>query len=207
MVLATTGLRRGEIMGLLWSDIGLNAGSLTVREPRVVVNYEVIGSDPKTEAGGRRIALDPATVAALKVWKREQAKERLLVGPSYVDSGLVFTLPDGSGIHPQRFSSWFGQRSKAAGLAKIRLHDVRHSYATAGLAAGVDIKVMSERLGHANVAITQDLYQHVLKEMDESAAATVAGVILGSGERAFPIRYPPRRVGRLHEERTQQSSR
>jgi integrase len=87
---------------------------------------------------------------------------------------------DGSGI-PQRFSAWFGQRAKAAALPPIRLHDVRHSYATPGLAAGVDVKVMSERLGHANVAIAQDLYQHVLKEMDESAAATVAAVILGNG--------------------------
>jgi integrase len=140
-------------------------------------------SDPKTEAGGRTIALDLATVAALKAWKRAQARGRLALGPGYVDSHLVFTRSDGSGIHPQRFSAWFGQRAKAAGLPRIRLHDVRHSYATAGLAAGVDVKVMSERLGHANVAITQDLYQHVLKEMDESAAATVAAVILGDGER------------------------
>jgi integrase len=81
----------------------------------------------------------------------------------------------------ERFSAWFGQRARKAGLPRIRLHDVRHSYATAGLRAGVDAKVMSERLGHANVAITQDLYQHVLKEMDESAALTVAAVILGTG--------------------------
>jgi integrase len=181
MLAATTGLRRGEIMGLRWADLDLKAGALTVAEPRVVVNYKIVESDPKTEAGGRTIALDPATVAVLKAWKRIQATERLAIGPGYVDAGLVFTKPDGSPIHPQRFSAWFGQRAKAAGLPRIRLHDVRHSYATAGLRAGVDTKVMSERLGHANVAITHDLYQHVLKEMDESAAAAVAAVILGSG--------------------------
>jgi integrase len=181
MLVATTGLRRGEIMGLRWKDIDLDKRELTIEEPRVVINYKVVESDPKTEAGARRIALDPATVTALKAWKRAQAKERLAVGPGYVDSGLMFTLPDGSGIHPQRFSAWFGQRARTAGLPRIRLHDVRHSYATAGLAAGVDIKVMSERLGHANVAITQDLYRHVLREMDESAAMTVAAAILGDG--------------------------
>ena len=179
MLLATTGLRRGEVMGLRWTDLDLTRGALTVAEPRVVVNYKVVGSDPKTEAGGRTIALDAATVDALRSWKRTQAKERLAVGPVYTDGGLVFTNPDGSAIHPQRFSDWFGQRAKAAGLPRIRLHDVRHSYATAGLRAGVDTKVMSERLGHANVAITHDLYQHVLREMDESAAARVAAVILG----------------------------
>jgi integrase len=116
MLVATTGLRRGELMGLRWADLDPEAGALTVAEPRVVVNDKVVQSDPKTEAGGRTIALDPATIAALKAWKRVQAEERLAIGPGYVDSGLVFTKPDGSGLHPQRFSAWFGQRAKAAGL-------------------------------------------------------------------------------------------
>jgi integrase len=116
MLVATTGLRRGETMGLRWEDIDLRAGRLAVAQPRVVINYEVIESDPKTEAGGRTIALDLATVVALKAWKRAQAKERLALGPGYVDSHLVFTRSDGSGIHPQRFSAWFGQRAKLPGF-------------------------------------------------------------------------------------------
>jgi len=75
----------------------------------------------------------------------------------------VFTWPDGSPIHPQRFSSWFEQHAQAAGLPRIRLHDVRHSYATAALAAGIPAKVVSERLGHANIAITIDTYSHLLR--------------------------------------------
>jgi integrase len=74
----------------------------------------------------------------------------------------VFTRPDGTAVHPERFSDWFRQRVRAAGLPRIRLHDVRHSYATAALAAGVPAKVVSERLGHANIAITMDTYSHVL---------------------------------------------
>jgi integrase len=86
----------------------------------------------------------------------------------------VFTWPDGRPIHPHRFSKWFEQHTGAAGLPKIRLHDVRHSYATAALAAGIPAKVVSERLGHANIAITMDTYSHVLPGLDAQAAGTVA---------------------------------
>jgi integrase len=92
---------------------------------------------------------------------------------------LVFTGPDGTAVHPERFSDWFRQRVRAAGLPRIRLHDVRHSYATAALAAGVPAKVVSERLGHANIAITMDTYSHVLPGLDEQAAGQVARLILG----------------------------
>jgi hypothetical protein len=94
----------------------------------------------------------------------------------------VFTWPDGRPIHPHRFSKWFEQHTGAAGLPKIRLHDVRHSYATAALAAGVPAKVVSERLGHANIAITMDTYSHVLPGLDAQAAGTVARLILGPSE-------------------------
>jgi integrase len=119
------------------------------------------------------------TVAALRAHRARQAEERLAVGPGYQESGLVFTRLDGSPIHPERFSSWFRQHVRAAGLPRIRLHDVRHSYATAVLAAGVPAKVVSERLGHSAIAITMDTYSHVLPGLDELAAGTVARLILG----------------------------
>jgi hypothetical protein len=101
------------------------------------------------------------------------------VGPRWRDSGLVFTWPDGRPLHPERFSKWFEQLARAAGLPRIRLHDVRHSYATAALAAGIPAKVVSERLGHATIAITMDTYRHVLPGLDAEAAGTVARFILG----------------------------
>jgi integrase len=178
LLAATTGMRRGELLGLRWIDVDLAAGRVAVRQPRVVVDHAVYTSEPKTARSRRSIALDPVTVAALREHQARQATERVVVGPSYQDSGLVFTHPDGSPIHPQLFSDWFKQHVRRAGLPKIRLHDVRHSYASAALAAGIAAKVVSERLGHATIAITMDTYSHVLPGLDERAAATVAQLIL-----------------------------
>jgi integrase len=183
LLLATTGMRRGEVAGLRWVDVDLDAGRVSPRRPRVVVNHEVLVSEPKTAKGRRSIALDPATVAALREHRRWQLEERLAVGPGWEDAGLVFTWPNGRPLHPERFSRWFEQHTRAAGLPKIRLHDVRHSYATAALAAGIPAKIVSERLGHANIAITMDTYSHVLPGLDEQAAGTVAQLILGKTRR------------------------
>jgi integrase len=143
-----------------------------------VVDNAVVESDAKTPKGRRSLALDPVTLAALKAHQVRQAEEKTIVGPGYQDSGLVCTMPDGSPIHPQRISAWFVQHTRAAGLPRIRMHDIRHSYATAALAAGIPAKVVSERLGHANIAITMDTYSHVLPGMDERAASVVARLIL-----------------------------
>jgi integrase len=110
-----------------------------------------------------------------------------------MDSGLVFTRPDGSPIHPDLITDWFRRLARAAGLPPIRLHDVRHSYATAALAAGVPAKVVSERLGPATIAITMDVYSHVIPGMDAQAANAVASLILdgfGPSERLGPKPEP-----------------
>lgn len=182
LLAATTGMRRGELLGLRWADVDLDVGVLRVAQARVRAGNQIVLGEPKTARGGRTIALDPVTVAALRQHRKRQAEERLLAGPRYADSGLVFTMKDGSPIHPNRFGLWFRRRTRTAGLPPIRLHDMRHSYATAGLAAGVPPKVMSERLGHATVAFTLDTYTSALPAMDKSAADVVAALILGTEE-------------------------
>lgn len=120
VLFATTGMRRGELLGLRWSDVDFDRSRLSVRQTRTVVNYEVVTGTPKTERGARTLALDPATVTALRSHRARQKAERLLCGPGWVDTGLIFTHPDGTEIHPQRLSGWFRQHARDAGLPAIR---------------------------------------------------------------------------------------
>jgi integrase len=189
-LIALRGLRRGEAAGLRWVDVDLDSGRASPRRPRVVVNYAVEVSEPKTARGRRSLALDALTVAALREHKERQAEDRAVVGPGWQDSGLVFTRPDGAPLHPDLISDWFERLAREAGLPKIRLHDVRHSYASAALAAGIPAKIVSERLGHATVQITLDTYSHVLPGLDAQAAETVARLILGDGSASTDVSTP-----------------
>jgi integrase len=178
-LMLTTGMRRGEVLGLRWSDVGLDLGRLQIISTRVKAGKETVTGPPKTSAGKRLIALDPATVAALRAWRKHQAEERLLIGSRYVNSGLVFTNEDGSGIRPDRFRLWFVGAVKRAGLSPIRLHDLRHTYATLALRAGTPVKVVSARLGHTSITITLGTYAHALPQDDEAAAGIIGAVIDG----------------------------
>jgi len=121
------------------------------------------------------------TATALRRWRQAQIAERLTMGAGWKgDHDLVVTEPDGSPVHPQVFSRRFGAIAKSAGLPAIRLHDIRHSYATAALAAGAGLKVVSQRLGHADVGVTLRVYAHVLAGDDEAVANLVAAAITGS---------------------------
>jgi integrase len=108
------------------------------------------------------MALDPDTWSALETYLRSWREERRLLGQT---TGLLFVWPDGRPLHPDTITSVFNRHCDAAGLPRIRLHDVRHSYATAALRAGVSPKIVSERLGHATVAFTLQTYVHVIPVM------------------------------------------
>jgi integrase len=151
MPAATTGMRHGELAGLLASDIDFKHARLTPSRPRVSVDGQVLDSDTKAEAGHRVMALDPRTLRALETYVATWSEERRLLGQS---SPLLFVWPDGTPLHPDTVTSLFQRHVEAAGLARIRLHDVRHSYATAALASGTSPKIVSELLGHANAAFT-----------------------------------------------------
>ena len=135
---------------------------------------------PKSAAGVRSIALDTGTVAALRRWRRAQAAERLVMAQDWGSGDLVVTEPDGTPVHPRALSRRFLAIAGQAGLPKIRLHDVRHSYATAALRAGMPVKELSQRLGHADISVTLRVYAHVLPGDDETAAALVAAAITGT---------------------------
>ena len=174
---ATTGMRRGEVLGLRWSDVDLEAPRLSVRQTLVSVAYETKFSAPKTARSRRSVSLDATTVAALRAHRKRQLEERMAWGPAYQDSGLVITREDGTFVHPDRFTQMFDKHVKHSALSRIRLHDLRHTYATLALAAAVHPKVVSERLGHATVAFTLDVYSHAVPALQEEAADRVAALI------------------------------
>ncbi len=152
--------RRGARPDLAVVD--LSAGRLSVIRSLVDVEYgRPVWSDPKTSRGRRSVALDAATLAALKTLRAEQLQERLPVGADNAEHDLVFARAEGGPRHPDRTAAAFRETVARLGLPAIRLHDLRHTWATLALEAGVHPKVVQERLGHANVSITLDLYSHV----------------------------------------------
>ena len=179
LLFMTTGMRRGEVLGLRWDAVDLERGAVVVRRQWTVADGEAFEEDTKTRRGQRTVAVDPVTVAALRELRKRQLEERMALGAGYQDDNRVFCWEDGRPIHPQNPTKWLPKIAEELGLPRLTPHGLRHSYATAALGAGVDVKVLSERIGHANTAITRDLYQHVLPEMDRDAADTIAASILG----------------------------
>lgn len=177
---ATTGMRRGEVLGLRWSDLDLDAARAQIVRALVIVDNRPTLSEPKTERGRRSVPLPPETVAVLRAHKVRQAEERLALGLGAAPAdGLVFAREDGSPLHPERLIDAFARVTKTAKLPPIRFHDLRHSFATLALAAGIAPKVVQEILGHASITITLDLYSHVVPGMDEAATSKVAALIFG----------------------------
>jgi integrase len=176
LLICTTGLRRSELAGLRRGDLDLDHGRLTSGETRIVVAGRATDSDGKSDDSRRTLALDPITIDALREYLRGWDERKQEFGH---DGQHLFCHPDGRLIHPDTITEWFARLSWEAGLPPIRLHDVRHSYATAALRAGVPVKVVSERLGHSSVSFTQDTYMHVIPGMDEHAAQVAATAILG----------------------------
>jgi integrase len=189
LFLATSGCRRGEVLGLRWRDISFDEATAAIRQ--TVVPLRKAGGHgrearikPWTKTGRARvIELDRQTLAALRTWRAHQAEERLLVGSAYEDNDLVFCRPDGRPYQPEYFSKMFdrtlGRLPYRDELPRIRLHDLRHTWATLALVAGVDVRIVSERLGHSSPLITWQTYQHVIKGMQSDAAEKVAALIFG----------------------------
>ena len=176
----SSGMRRGEMLGLRWSDIDLDGASLSVQQTRIRGADGLTYGSPKTAKGRRRIALDAATVASLRAHKRAQAIERDRAGDIWRDGYLVFCREDGKPLDPDSVSQYFDRRGARAGLPRIRLHDARHTAASLLLAAGVHPKVVQERLGHATIATTLDTYSHVVPGLGHDAAERLAAAIDGT---------------------------
>ena len=165
-----TGMRRGELAGLRWPDVDLKTGKVSIVVQRTTDGFRVVTVAPK--AGSRRVIQLAAPVAAqVESHRDRQAKERADRGiePAGPDD-TVFADELGRPYHPQRLRALFGRASERAGLPAIRLHDLRHTMASTALAGGIHPKIVQERLGHTNVAMTLDTYSHVTDTIQGEAA-------------------------------------
>ena len=176
-LVAMTRMRRGEAIGLRWSDVDLENARLAVRRALIPTNRDVVVSEPKTAKGRRVVALDPATVEVLKGQAARQLGEQQEWDKAWVETGLVFTQENGKALDPESVSRYFRQAVKKSLLPQMRLHDLRHTHATLALQAGIHPKVVSERPGHATVSITLDTYSHAIPALQEEAAALIAGLV------------------------------
>ncbi len=176
-VAALTGLRRSELCGLRWQDVDLTGLKLVVRQAITTADHAPVAGDTKTSRSRRTVDLDPTTASLLRAHRKRQREDRLMFGQGWIDTGLVFTMRDGRGWHPDVISRAFARLVEKSGLPRIRLHDLRHTHATHLLAANVNVRVVSERLGHASTAFTLDVYGHVLPGQQADAAAAVAALV------------------------------
>lgn len=172
ILMLATGIRRGELLALTWEDIDFANKILSIDKSLAVneSNKKLIIKEPKSKSSIRTISISNGVINILKQHKVKQNEEKLKLGKYYNDNNLIFATPEGNLINPSTFSRKFGNIIKESNLPKIRLHDLRHTNATLMLKSKIKDKVASERLGHSSTAITQDIYYHVLKSMQEEAA-------------------------------------
>ena len=177
-VMALTGLRRGEALGLRWGDVDLARAVVLVRQQLVQVGRRCEFGPPKTASGEHRtVELDDVAIGALIGLRLRQDQERLSWGDTYTDLDLVFAREDGAAMLPDTVSKTFRRLAIKAGLRPIRLHDLRHGQASLMLAAGVPMPIVSKRLGHSTLTITSDTYSHLLEGVGRDAAQRASNLV------------------------------
>jgi integrase len=174
---ATTGMRRSELAGVRREMLDLEKGRLRVEGTRVVVAGRVQESDGKSAAGRRGISLDSFTCGELRKMVDVLDAERRAVGKTYPSHGLLMVNELGRPLHPDTITTHFNRLVDRTGVPRIRLHDVRHTYATLAMDAGVDPKMLSDRIGHANTAVTLQIYTHRSHGRDAGMAQALGDLI------------------------------
>ena len=169
-----TGLRRGELLGLKWSDIDFNLGVIRVQRQVARIDGEIVEAPLKTKNSYRNISISRDTIEVLKEQKKKVTGE------------YVFPSPTGGPISPDSVLHMLHRVLERAGLPKVRFHDLRHTFATLALQNGVDIKTVSSMLGHYSAGFTLDTYTHVTTPAQVEAANTMGGVLQNAAQNANP---------------------
>ena len=182
--MAFTGCRRGEALGLRWSDIDLENGAASiVQSLQRLKGKGLVFQPPKSAKSRRAIALDSSTIDLLREHRGNQLLRQVEMEGAYIDQGLVFPGPQGGPLDPSVLTRNFEKLVKKAGLQGVRLHDLRHFHATILLQQGTNPKIVQERLGHSSFAVTMDTYSHVVPGLQEQAAKDFASA-MGRARRA-----------------------
>jgi len=169
----TTGMRRGELLGLEWKHIDWKTGVIDVQQSvSISLKGEVIVKEPKTRNSKRKVALSPSVLGELREYYTYRTKERNMIGDAWQggERFFVFAHADGKAFHHERPYLWFRQFIKKNGFRYIRFHDLRHTSATLLINQGVHAKLISERLGHGSITTTMNIYGHALRSADQAAA-------------------------------------
>ncbi|TWP51702.1 site-specific integrase [Lentzea tibetensis] len=175
---AATGMRRSELCGLPLDRFAPEEARVRMNATRVVAGGKVQAGSGKSQKSRRSMALDAFTVAVVRIHVAMIEEEKRLWGSTYQDHGLMFCWEDGTPIYPDTITEHFNRIVDRAGLPRIRLHDVRHTYATIALRSGTHPKIVSSRLGHAKVAFTLDTYTEDIPDIDADAAEAIGGLFL-----------------------------
>jgi integrase len=170
-VAVVTGLRQGELLGLRWSDVDLQAGTLTVRQSLQRVDGKLQAVEPKTPRSRRTVPLPELALSALRAHRAAQ--------DGRIGSLYLFTTPGGSPLDGTNVYHRFLEVAKAAGLPRIRFHSLRHTAASLLLAQGVHPRVVMEMLGHSTIALTMNTYSHVIPALERDAADRMEAVLRG----------------------------
>lgn len=177
-VLLYTGMRRGELCGLEWSDIDFDNRLIDISKTSLYLTDRGVFDDTtKTETSKRVIKIPAAALDTLKEHRSEQMKARFKLGDQWIDSNKVFTQWNGKPIHPDTITGWFQKFIKKNDLPPIHLHSLRHTNATLLIASGADLRTVSKRLGHSNMTTTSNIYTHAIKSADERAAELLGDIL------------------------------
>ena len=171
-----TGLRQGELLGLCWSDVDLDRGTLFVRHALQRVNGEPQLVEPKTDRSRRQLALPRTAVEHLRRLRTTQDRERDTAGVTRQNPDLVFSRA-GEPLEGTGVTHVFQQALERAGLPKMRFHDLRHACASFLLAEGASMRVIMEQLGHSNIGLTMNVYSHLMPDALRDAADKMEAVL------------------------------
>jgi integrase len=178
-VAVALGLRLGEILGLRWSDVDLETGTIRVAQALQRVGGRLTFVEPKSERSRRTIPMPPLVARALRAHRSRQLEERLAGGPAWNEFDLVFTTTVGTPLDARNVTRRFQSALELAGLPRLRFHDLRHTCATLLLAEGVPARVVMETLGHSQISLTMNTYAHVLPPLQRQAAERMEALLSG----------------------------